>query len=89
MLTAKDGRRIALKAGTSIQRDRRKHERVSIVLDGQLVGSYGIQRSSREKDYSYIASQLGITSRQARDFARCPLSVKDLISILREKGWIS
>ena len=89
MLTARDGRKIARKAGVEIQTKRKNHERVELILEGQLIGSYGIQRSSREKDHSYIATQLGINIRQARDFAQCPLCVEDLISILRENGRIT
>ena len=89
MLTAQDGRRIARKAGSEIKTKRKKHDRVKIILEGQVIASYGIQRSSREKDHSYIAGQLGISVMQARDFAKCPLSVEVLIAILKENGRIS
>ena len=60
MLTAGDGRKIARKAGAEVQIKRQNHERVETTLEGQLIGSYGIQSSSREKDHSYIANPIYI-----------------------------
>ncbi|MBF6571246.1 MAG: hypothetical protein IVW54_20475 [Candidatus Binataceae bacterium] len=48
-----------------------------------IVASYGIRRSSHEVPHDYISKQLFISTRQAIDLARCPLSRDDYFEILR------
>lgn len=85
MLTAEDGYNIARKVGVKPQ-EKRKHIRVKVFLEGTYVGSYGIKRSSKDLPHNYIAGQIGITAREARDLSRCPLSRDGLITLLRERG---
>lgn len=85
MLTANDGLRIARKLGIAPQ-EKRGHIRVSIVIRGQYVGSYGMSRSSKEVPHDYIAGQIGLTGREARDLSHCPLSAEDYERKLRERG---
>lgn len=86
MLTARDALKIARKLGAEIT-EGRNHTRVLVVIDEVVVGSYGVSRSSRERNHDYIARQIGgISARQARDLSRCPLSKEDYVSIIRNKG---
>jgi hypothetical protein len=85
MLTAKDGLRIATKLGLTPE-EKRKHTRVAVVIKGQYIGSYGISRSSKELQHDYIASQVGLTGREARDLSNCPLSAEEYELKLRERG---
>ena len=86
MLTAQDGLKIARKLGVEPE-EKRNHTRIRVVIDNILVGSYGVSRSSRERNHDYIAKQIGgISARQARDLSRCPLSKEDYVEIIRDKG---
>lgn len=85
MLTAQDARGIASKLGITPTTGR-KHEKVVVVLQGTVIGRYSIRRGSGDLNHDFIANQLGIGLRDARDFARCPLDVDGLIEKLRERG---
>lgn len=85
MLTADDGYKIAKKVGAKPE-DKREHERVSIVIRGTYIGSYGIRRGSRELPHDYIAKQIGLTTREARDLSLCPLSLEAYIKLLEDRG---
>lgn len=86
MLTARDGLKIARKLDAEVA-EARKHTRVRIVIDDVLIGAYGVSIGSRESNHDYIASQIGgISSRQARDLSRCPLSKEEYVRIIRQKG---
>jgi hypothetical protein len=88
MLTAEDGYKIATKVGATPV-EKRKHVRVTVTVRGQLVGSYGIQRGSKELPHDYIAQQIGITQREARDLSLCPLSLSEYIALLEQRGKLS
>ncbi len=85
MLTAADGLAIAQKLHLALS-ERRRHTRVIVELEGRVVGQYGIQRGSRDKSHNYIAQQIHLTGREARDLANCPMSREDYITSLRERG---
>jgi hypothetical protein len=88
MLTVKDGEKIARKLGCQPE-ERRNHRRVNLKVEGVIVGSYGWTRSGgkkEDKSTSYIAKQIHLTPRQAKNLADCPLSVEEYAKILREKG---
>jgi len=85
MLTAADGVAIARKLNATSSEGKR-HTRVIVELEGRIVGKYGIQRSTREKSHDYIARQIHLTGRQARDLANCPMSREEYITSLRERG---
>lgn len=85
-MTARDALKIARKLGAEIT-EGRNHTRVLVVIDDAVVGSYGVSRSSRERNHDYIARQIGgISAMQARDLSRCPLSKEDYVRIIRNKG---
>lgn len=88
MLTAKDGLRIAKKLGIEPV-EKRRHTRVSVVIRGQLIGSFGVSRGSKELSHDYIASQIGLTGREARDLAHCPLTVQEYERKLTERGTLT
>ena len=73
MLTQEHARKIARKLAAGINRGR-KHDLVVIKCDGRVVGTFGIQRGSREQSHDYIPRQIGVTMRQAQDLANCPMS---------------
>lgn len=85
MLTADDGYKIATKVGAT-PKDRRNHKRVTIVLHGQVIGSYGIRRGSHELGHDFIAGQIGLTQREARDLSLCPLTLQEYIKLLESRG---
>jgi len=85
MLSAKDGLQIAAKLGMN-PKEGRGHARVAIVIKGEYVGSYGISRGSREQCHDYIARQIGLNPREARDLSRCPMSAEEYQRILRKRG---
>jgi len=85
MLTAEDAHNIADKLGIQPQ-EKRKHDWVAVRLEGTYVGSYGISRSSKELPHNHIPGQIGITSREARDLSKCPLSRDEYIELLRQRG---
>lgn len=84
MLTAADGLAIARKLDATPS-ERRRHTRVIIELEGRIIGQYGIQRSSRDKSHDYIARQIHLTGRQARNLANCPMTREQYITLLRER----
>jgi hypothetical protein len=88
MLTANDGYQIAAKLNAT-PGEGRKHRRVSIIINDQRIGSYGISRSSKEQSHDYIAKQIGLTGREARDLSNCPMSAEEYESILRERGLLT
>jgi len=85
MLTAEDAQTIADKLGIQ-PREKRNHVRVAVHVEGTYIGSYGISRGSKELPHDYIPKQIGITSREARDLSRCPLSRDGYIELLRQRG---
>ena len=84
MLTADDGYKIATKVGAT-PKDKRNHERVTVVIRGQVIGSYGIRRGSRELGHDFIAGQIGLTQREARDLSLCPLTLEEYIKLLESR----
>ena len=85
MLTAREARDIATKLGITPTKGR-GHDKVVVVVEGKVVGRYGIQRGSGDHNHNYIANQLGVGLRDAHAFARCPLNVDGLIDKLKERG---
>jgi hypothetical protein len=88
MLTVEDAENIAAKLGCR-REEKRGHPRVHVVLEGVIVGSYGWTRRSKKKEDNntpYIARQIHLTSREAKDLADCPLTVDEYAEILRRKG---
>ena len=88
MLTAKDGLNIAKKLGAQVT-EGRNHTKVLVVIDNVLIGRYGLSRGSRDQNHDYVAKQIGgISSRQARELSRCPLSKEEYVEIIRDKGLV-
>ena len=85
MLTAREARDIATKLGITPTIGR-NHGNVLVILSGKVIGRYGIRRGSGDLNHNYIAKQLGVGLRDARDFARCPLSIDGLKEKLKARG---
>jgi len=85
ILTSREAGEIARKLGANID-EGRKHAKVKIRWQGRIVASYNIRRGSGETSHDYIPKQTFISSRQALDLARCPLSRDQYFEILRSKG---
>ena len=85
MLTAREARDIATKLGITPTTGR-GHEKVVVVLEGKVIGRYGIRRGSGDHNHNYVAKELGVGLRDAHDFARCPLSIEGLIEKRKERG---
>ena len=81
MLTQGHARKIARKLAACINRGR-KHDLVVIKCDGRVVGTFGIQRGSREQSHDYIPRQIGVTMRQAQGLANCPMSREEYCELL-------
>jgi hypothetical protein len=64
----------------------RKHEHVYVKWRGRIVASYGIRRSSHQVGHDFIPRQIFVTTHQAIDLARCPLSREDYFAILQLHG---
>ena len=89
MLTAHDGLGIAKKLDAEIT-EGRKHTKVLVVIDGVVIGRYGLSRSSKDQAAGYIPKQIGwVTSRQARDLSHCPMSKEEYTEIIRKKGLLN
>lgn len=59
-----------------------------IKSQGVVRGSCGIRRGGREAGHDSIPGQLGVTMRQARDLANCPMSKEEYLEERREQGRI-
>lgn len=67
----------------------RKHELAVITFGGKHICQFGIRRGSKGLPHPHIPSQLFVSSRQAQDLVRCPMSFNDWIALMKQKGKIS
>ena len=66
---------------------KKRHDFANIYQAGKLVAFFGIRRGSKKDEgHDFIASQIFVTTGQAKLIGQCPLSREDWIEILREKG---
>lgn len=86
VLTAREALAIAKKLDAELS-EGRKHLRVTVRLNDQLVGSYGIRRGGN-LPHDFVPRQTHATTRQAIDLARCPLTKEAFAAILVQQGII-
>ena len=85
MLTQRHAQEIADKLSASISPGTR-HDLVVVRCEDKVVGSYGIQRGSKESEHNYIPKQIGVTARQAQDLANCPMSKEEYWALMKKKA---
>lgn len=59
---------------------------VVVRCEDKVVGSYGIQRGSKEREHNYIPKQIGVTMRQAQDLANCPMSKEEYWALMKQNA---
>ena len=82
-----DALKIAQKLDAEIKEGRR-HTRVTVVCEGYTVGSFGIQRGTKEKDHVWIPRQISLSKAKTRELCQCAFSKKDYFEELQKKGII-
>jgi hypothetical protein len=57
----------------------RKHPRVSYILEGTEVFSFGLKRGSAAKsmEFDYVPRQMGLKRKEYRDLHDCPMSKEE------------
>jgi hypothetical protein len=88
MFTKGDALAIKDKLNAEVE-EGRKHTIVSFHYKGLRIVSYGIRRGSRkDQGHDFLPRQLHLSSHHARRLADCPMSLKEYIGVLQEKGVI-
>jgi len=82
LLTTREAEQIADKLTADIKQGR-KHTRATIRWNGRFIASFGIRRG-KDLGHDFIPGQIFITSRQALELAKCPLSKQRYFEILGE-----
>ena len=83
-LTKEGGIAIAAKLGIRPIR-RRNHDRVYVTVDNQLVGNFGLSRSSKSKPIAKAARQIGLDHKEALQLADCSLSKEAYEELIRQR----
>jgi hypothetical protein len=85
MFAQKDALAIAKKLQAEIK-EKRKHDVAIVRIEGKYIGSFGIQRCSKEKSHDYIPQQIFISPRECQQFRECSLTLPAYTELLRSKG---
>lgn len=81
----KDALKIARKLGAEIK-DGRKHPQVVVRYQNYVIGQFGIQRASQEKDHKWIPRQIHLSRQKTEELCRCTFGKDDYFELLRNKG---
>lgn len=89
-LTKRHARAIAKKLGTvPHQKKGRPHELHQVFEDGKVIAFFGIRHGSKkDAGHGHLPSALHLTPRDTRLLADCPMSRKEWIGKLKEKGLV-
>lgn len=70
--------------------ERTKHTRYSYILEGTMVFSFGLTRSSKAKSmkFHYVPTNMGINRSEYQKLHDCPWSKKDFNRKAREAGMV-
>lgn len=78
----REAEQIAAKLDAEITQGR-KHTRATIRWNGKVVAQFGI-RHGKNLGHDFIPKQIFVSTRQALDLARCPLTKQGYFEILGE-----
>lgn len=90
LITKEHAKKIVRKLKGKVQkRENRSHDFVTVYEGETAIATFGLRRGSRrDLGHDFIPASLHIRPHQALDLANCPLSRKEWIRILEEKGLI-
>ena len=89
-LTKKHALAIAKKLNATIDKKGSGHDRAEIFHEGKLIAHFGIRRGSRkDQSHGHIPADLYVTQKDARDLALCPMTKKEWLELMEEKGFLA
>ena len=80
---------IVKKLKAEIVKQTKAHDIAVVYHEGKMVTQFGVRRGSRKDlGHDHISERIFLSPRQARELGQCPLSRKDWIRIITEKGMV-
>jgi len=81
--------KIVKKLKAEIVKQTKEHDIAVVYHEGKMVTQFGVRRGSRKDlGHDHIPGQIFLRPREARELGQCPLSRKDWIRIITEKGMV-
>ena len=81
--------KIKKKLKAQVLGETKAHQIVGVFHKGKLILEFGIRRSSnKEKGHDHISGLLFVSTHQARSLGQCPMSRKEWLEIIEDKGLV-